>query len=256
MTRFKRSESYNFKLHDLWYAVILLIAILCAGLLSGCKHEPLVPISGNGNNGNGNGNGIPCNPNLVYFDQQVLPILINNCATTGCHNAITQEDGVVLTSYDNVMNTGDIETSDPYDSDFWEMINESDPSERMPPATSPQLTYEEYTLISLWLAQGAQNLHCDDNLGPCDSTSVSFTGDIDPIIQSKCVNCHITSQPSNLNIVLTNYAGVSSAAASGQLLGAVTHDPLFQPMPKGGVQLNNCEIAMFRKWISDGALNN
>ena len=31
--------------------------------------------------------GIPCDPDVIYFEQDVLPMLICNCAFSGCHAA-------------------------------------------------------------------------------------------------------------------------------------------------------------------------
>ncbi len=70
--------------------------ILLVLVITGCKHEPAVlpedPFTeiGNGNgNGNGNGGGgeeeqVICDSSVVYFQQQVLPILTSNCAVPGC----------------------------------------------------------------------------------------------------------------------------------------------------------------------------
>ena len=68
--------------------------------------------NGGGNNGGGTGGGntptgVPCDPDSVYFDNQVLPILVSNCAKPGCHDAASHQDGVVLSSYASLMSTVD-----------------------------------------------------------------------------------------------------------------------------------------------------
>lgn len=55
----------------------------------------------------------PCDPNTVYFEKQVLPILLSSCAISVCHDPISKEDGVVLNSFENVIKTGDIDAFDP-----------------------------------------------------------------------------------------------------------------------------------------------
>jgi hypothetical protein len=52
--------------------------------------------------------GTPCDPAVVYFEKDVLPILTSNCAYSGCHNAASAKDGIVLDNYANVIRTGKI----------------------------------------------------------------------------------------------------------------------------------------------------
>lgn len=244
---------------------LLIISLLILGVLAlslpGCKHDPPVPdnfLNNDDNNGGGGGggNGTPCDPNVVYFQQQVLPILVSSCAKSGCHDAASAEEGVILDSYANVMNTGDVTPYNLGNSEIWEAIHETDPDDQMPPSGEPQLTQAQIDLIALWINQGAQDLVCDDNLGPCDSTSVSYSSSIVPILQNKCVGCHTTATSTNGFIALTGYADVQLVVQTGQLLGSVTHDPSYVAMPDGGPQLNNCEIAKIRNWINEGANNN
>jgi hypothetical protein len=79
-----------------------------------CKHEPSVPGGGDptdtidnpidtGNNGGGATSCVPCDPDSVYFQNQILPILVSNCTESGCHNASDHKEGVILTSYQTLM---------------------------------------------------------------------------------------------------------------------------------------------------------
>ncbi len=241
--------------------LLTLFVIAYTLLLPSCKHEPVVPVnvSGNGNGGGGGGgggNGVPCDPNTVYFQQQILPFIISNCAKSGCHDAASAQDGVILNSYANVMSTGDVEPFNLGDSEIWEVINETDPDKVMPPPGEPPLTQQQINLIGLWITQGAQNLVCDDALGPCDSTNVSYSALVVPILQNKCVGCHTTANSSNKFVNLASYNGVAAVAATGQLYGAITHTGNFTPMPSNGPGLNACEIAKITNWINEGYLNN
>jgi uncharacterized membrane protein len=241
-------------------ALILFVVTISASI-SACKHEPLVPLV-NGSNGGGNGGddssgtGIPCNPNTVYFEQQVLPILIANCAKSGCHDAASAEEGVILNNYNNVMTTGEVTPFNLGDSEIWEVINETDPDKVMPPPGENPLTPAQINLIAQWINQGAQNVFCDDNLGPCDSVSVSYATDVQPIIQNKCLGCHGTANSGNSFISLANHAGVAASAATGQLVGSIVHNSNYTAMPSNGPMLNTCEIAKIKNWVSEGSLNN
>jgi hypothetical protein len=214
---------------------IAALALIVAFFVSGCKHEPLLPnviTDGTGNGidtGDGTGNGLPCNPDSIYFQQQILPFLVSGCAKIGCHDAATAEDGVILDSYTNVMATGGVTPFDLSNSDLWEVITETDPGDMMPPQGETPLTQAQIDLIGQWISQGALNLICDDGLGPCDSTTVSYVADVLPIIQNKCVGCHGTANSGNAFINLSNHAGVADAASTGQLVGSIAHSANLQP---------------------------
>lgn len=229
--------------------VFWLAASLCL-VVSACKHEipqPIVLDDGNGN-GNGAGSGIPCDPDSVYFEQQILPLLVSNCSQSGCHNAGSAQDGIVLTSYSNLMNTAGT-------NELWEVINETDPDKIMPPPPESPLTSAQISLIQTWIQQGAQNNFCDEATGPCDTLNVTYHGTVKPILQAKCVGCHSGASPS-AGINLSTWAGVNSTAQAGSLTGSINHLPSYSPMPKSGPKLPPCEIRQIEIWVSQGAPNN
>lgn len=89
----------------------------------------------------------------------------------------------------------------------------------------------------------------------CDTTNVTYSGTILPIIRDNCYRCHAGSQtvgPFNLD----SYADLSIRAANGQLWGAVSHQSGFSPMPKDAPQLSDCNLAKIKKWLDDGYPNN
>lgn len=242
-----------------FYSIILPILFVLLVIYS-CKHEPPIPPGApdptgetGGNTGGGEEEPDPCNPDIIYFEQQILPIFQANCATAGCHNAGTAEDGVVLDNYANIFETGDIDPYDPWDSEVYEVIMENDPDDRMPPPPSSPLPQELKNLIRDWILQGAQNTSCETT--GCDTENVSFSNDIFPIIQSNCVSCHSGSN-ANAGIQLTNYSQISHQALNGLLLSAVSHDGMATPMPYQSNQLSSCKIEMITAWINNGAPNN
>jgi hypothetical protein len=224
------------------------------GLLAGCKHEiPVQPIPENPTEpGNPVDPGKPCDPNTVYFQRDVLPILLSNCNFSGCHNASDRQKGVILDSYNNVMTSkADVRPGNAQGSDLYERITETDPKKRMP-YQRPALSAAQIDIIKRWINQGAKNETCGTT---CDSTNVTFSGTINPIIQSTCVGCHSGGSVAPRGLDYTTYAGVAAVAQSGQLVGAVSHKPGYQPMPQGG-KLNDCQIALIKKWVRAGAQNN
>ena len=231
------------------------LLFLAAGFIFiiSCKHriEDLPPPGGGAGGGTG-GNTTPCDPSKIYFQQQVLPILISNCALSGCHDVASHEDGVVLTSYLEVMRTGDIRPGRPFDSKLYEKIIESNPGDLMPPPPRNPLSAQQILVIRQWMEQGALNLVCENM---CDSNSFTFNNAIRPIISNKCQGCHSGSAPQG-GIDLSTYTGLKAKVTDGTLWGSINHLPGFSPMPKNGTKLSDCEISQFRKWIAAGAPNN
>jgi hypothetical protein len=236
--------------------MIMLILLPAISMVS-CKHEVPEPLATEEptdptdptNPGTSN-----CDPNVVYFQRDVLPILVSNCAISGCHDAATRQEGVQLTDYTNVMNTGEIEPGDPEDSELYEMITEDDEDERMPKAPRPRLSAEQIGLIKKWIQQGAKDLTCTDNTA-CNTQNVTFSGTIKPIFTKYCTGCHSGAAPTG-GINLTLYNDASGVAKSGRLVGAITHANGFVPMPQGGAKLPQCEIDKIKAWVNAGSPNN
>lgn len=89
----------------------------------------------------------------------------------------------------------------------------------------------------------------------CDTTTVSYTADILPLLQSNCYACH--NQAASMGGVnIEGYSRVKIYASNGRLLGAVSHAPGFSPMPKNGSKLPDCEINTIRRWINLGTPDN
>lgn len=93
-------------------------------------------------------------------------------------------------------------------------------------------------------------------LGECDTTDVSYAGDIVPSLSGNCYVCH-----SNLNapsfgngISLQNYQDVASLSEA--IIGSINHAAGYSPMPKGGSKLDACTIMKFEAWVADGSPEN
>ena len=73
--------------------------IMVAALMPGCKHEPPeAPMDEVFQGGGGTWEEeVPCDPNTIYFQQQVLPLLVSNCAVPGCHNTATDDNDEIET---------------------------------------------------------------------------------------------------------------------------------------------------------------
>lgn len=92
------------------------------------------------------------------------------------------------------------------------------------------------------------------NNGVCDTSSVTYTLTIAPIINSSCNSCHSGSAPSG-NIDLSNYSNVKLQADNGALYGSMSHDPNWSQMPQGGNKLDDCTLQKVKVWIDKGVPN-
>lgn len=185
----------------------------------------------------------------MYFQQQVLPILISNCAVPGCHNTATDDnDWIQITDYNSLMNSGIVQNGD-----LLEAITENDPNDLMPPPPQAPLTASQISLISSWIQQGAQNNSCASSV--CDTLNVTYSGSIVPLIQQRCLGCHSGGSPQG-GINLSTWSAVNAVAADGRLGRSVTHDPTGIPMPPSSPIMPACEVRTFMIWIDAGAPNN
>ena len=90
----------------------------------------------------------------------------------------------------------------------------------------------------------------------CDTTNVTFSGMIVPLLANNCLSCHsnATAASSGNGIHLENYADVQTRAAA--IAGSVKQTGTYSPMPKNGGKLKPCLITQFDLWVSKGMLNN
>lgn len=107
---------------------ILLIG-LGLSLVTGCKHKAEVPAEP-----------------TISFGEKVQPVLLNNCAKSGCHDGNNEFS---LSTYDDAM--GIVKPGDAGNSRMYHSII----SRSMPP--DGPLTNEQTLLIYTWIMQGAKN---------------------------------------------------------------------------------------------------
>src|SRR5436190_24140932 len=81
----------------------------------------------------------------------------------------------------------------------------------------------------------------------CDTTNVTYSGTVKPMIEQHCLSCHSGAQPSG-GIDLATYATVKVQADNGRLYGAIAQLSGFQPMPQGG-KLSSCDISKVKIWV-------
>jgi uncharacterized membrane protein len=193
--------------------------------------------------------GWKCSADSVYFQYDVLPVLVSGCAQAGCHDAVTAESGYRLTDYVNTIKKGVIAGKATSSKIYAEMANGS-----MPPRGYGTMTQAQKDIVAKWINQGAKNLSCNPNFGKCDTTNITFAAIVQPIVQNKCQGCHSGTSPSG-GLALTNYTQVSASVKTGKFWGTIAQLAGFSPMPVGS-KLQTCELDKINAWIKRGALNN
>lgn len=235
-----------------------ILFIFLIGILS-CKHEPLL----NGESINDPGNIIvdmnaidfvinteTCEENVIYFENQVLPIFISNCAISGCHDAQSAEDGVILIDYSTIKSK--MKSGDPNDSEYYTILLDANSDELMPREPNTENGYslpaEQLNLIKTWIEQGAKNNYCDD----CDTTNYTYSGTIKLIVDQNCATSSACHGSGTQYGDFTSYDGLKSRV-NNQLIqkrAIVDKDmPPASPMP-------DCELLLIKNWIDNGALKN
>jgi hypothetical protein len=87
----------------------------------------------------------------------------------------------------------------------------------------------------------------------CDTTNVTFSGTIVPVLSNNCYSCHSNNTSSfGGNIRLQSYADV--VANSAKVIVAIKQTGA-KPMPPNG-KLKACSISQFDIWIRNGMINN
>ena len=227
-----------------------LFAIL---LFAACTTEPIIPEGG-----------IPvippiqdpgtttdneCPDGVISFQFQVLPLMISSCAYSGCHDAISHEEGVVLDSYEKILR--EVRPGNPNNSDLYESITENG-DDIMPPPPAARLTSEQITMIRTWIQQGAENTDCGT---PCDPQAFAFAADIQPLLENYCVGCHNGSRQEG-GVNLSSHANILPYVNNGGLMATIRGDQYYPIMPPTGSRFSDCRIEQIQNWINDGAPNN
>ncbi len=212
--------------------------------LGSCTHKPGVYYNNTPKVSNN------CSPDTVYFQNDIQPLLNSTCAMTGCHDAVTGKEGIVLTDYAAVMKTGGINLQNPTDSKIYRVLNNGG-DDVMPPGPITPWNNSQKDALLTWISQGALNNACIDSV--CDTTNVTFARSVVPIFQKYCYGCHSSSNSSG-GVDLTNFNQLSVLIGNGSLLGSIRHDAGFIPMPVGGNKLSKCEIETIAIWARDTTL--
>jgi hypothetical protein len=91
---------------------------------------------------------------------------------------------------------------------------------------------------------------------PCDTTDVTYSGTIAPLMQTRCAlpDCHVSGGDGTGDF--TTYEGVLSQVSDGDLVASVQQTSGSIPMPPDSPPIPACEIAAIIAWVNSGAPEN
>jgi uncharacterized membrane protein len=191
----------------------------------------------------------------LCFQKDVLPIFVSKCSMTGCHNSNGGSGrfgggahGLALDSYSGIMKgvtAGKASQSSVY-------TECSGLFASMPPKNSTQLTRAELSTIKAWINAGAINSSCGSST--CDTSVYTYSGVIAGIMQTNCIGCHSSSNPSG-NVDLSSYTAVKNAVNNTNYLKCIQHATGYSAMPPS-YQIETCDLSKIENWIKAGTPNN
>lgn len=205
----------------------------------------------------------------ICFQEQILPIFQNSCATSGCHSGGHGAGGYVFSDYSGIMKAispGNAEKSEAY-----KAITST--FQLMPPGNA--LPKEKRTLIRLWIEQGAKETTCTTTPVTEGETPDTLTNeksgtfwacydrDIQPILMSSCAvsGCHdATTHKEGINF--SDYVNTLKRVRPGNPGSSDLYEAItakqgtehFMP-PKPYSPLSKAAIDTIYSWIKRGALN-
>ena len=201
----------------------------------------------------------------ICFTGDVLPIFINNCAISGCHDGGGRESRMALNNYADI--SREVVPGNPNGSSLYQAII-TKWGNMMPP--KQPLSEQNRTIIRVWIEQGAAQTVCTDTTGTGGGTGgggsyvarACFTRDILPVIVSYCATtgCHdATSHKEGYNY--TTYTNIMNSVTprnpgASRLYTVITSSRGESKMPpSNSPQLSTAQIDSIGKWIGYGALN-
>ncbi len=87
----------------------------------------------------------------------------------------------------------------------------------------------------------------------CDTTGVTYSSTIAPIMAANCNSCHGSTAPSG-GIATDNITAVKTNMV--RIWGAINHSSGYQAMPQNMPKLSDCNLAKIAAWKNAGMPDN
>lgn len=95
----------------------------------------------------------------------------------------------------------------------------------------------------------------EDLYAVCDTTNVTFSGTVHPILEANCSSCHNASV-AEAGIITDTHNDLIQHVESGIFWKAINHEPGATPMPYNQPKMQECDLLKIKAWINQGAPNN
>ena len=221
----------------------MLLIVLIVGLTA-CSKDKTAPVLINN---------ATCDSTKVYYDLQIKPLIVNNCAMSGCHSKADNKGGIQLEDYLGILAT--VSPNNPDNSELYTSLLPT-ADEIMPPLPTPAFNSSQIELVKKWILQGALYNTCG-GVSTCNTLSVSYSNDIAPIVSANCNGCHGPGG-SMQSVPSTTYAGLKDMVDRGSLLPSIAQNGgSYSAMPPAPAsKLSACAISKIETWVAAGAPNN
>jgi len=87
----------------------------------------------------------------------------------------------------------------------------------------------------------------------CDTSNVTFSGTVAPILVANCNSCHSTTAPSG-GVVTDNITGVKANIT--RIWGSINHTGTYSYMPQNLPKLSDCDLTKIGIWKDAGMPDN
>ena len=136
------------------------------------------------------------------------------------------------------------------------------PTKAVAPAMTSTQPTEAATSAPVATETSAPAAESSPTSEPATGATVSFTNDVLPILESRCVNCHGGDRTEE-DLSLKTYSDLLAGSKNGAVVvpNDADHSKLAeliinQKMPKRGPKLTPPQIQLIVDWINQGALEN
>lgn len=186
-----------------------------------------------------------CSPDSVYYANVIQPLLTSSCGSVGCHSGTNPKEGVSLTSYAATMRW--VKAGNANSSKVYAYANYPVTGQDAMPPSGAAMSSANVALLAKWINQGAKNNTC---IAACDTSNVTFSTSVKPIIDLNCLGCHGASGGAG-GVSLNSYANISANATRV----VIRMRDAAAPMPTSGL-LPECKPRTIELWINAGKPNN
>jgi cytochrome c5 len=222
--------------------IAILVSIIILSIINGCQHEVVDKK----------------NLRKIIFETEILPIFLNNCLGSGCHDG-SGEAPLDLSNYNGIMQG--IVKGNPSSSRIYSAITATY-FNLMPP--SGALQPSDRAKIRLWIEQGAEDTK-PDTINPINTTkvpihNVCFARDILPVVQANCAvsGCHDNTTAAS-GIKLTSYENIKDFVNAGNPESSMIYTAMVSntgnrmpPLPRN--PMSKANVDSIYKWIKSGAI--